>query len=135
MAFIIKNKFPIDLNKRKIVGFSLPFSGNVVFTPTFTTKEQLKSNLINYFLTNRGERYLNNNFGANLRSFIFESITSGNLIGLKRRIQADLVSYFPYVQIEELNVLQNEEFHMVKIELTYNVVNFGITDSLDLIIQ
>ena len=48
MAYVIKNKFPIDLNKRKAIGFSLPFNGPGVFNPTYTTRDQLKSNLINF---------------------------------------------------------------------------------------
>ena len=135
MAFVIKNKFPIDLNKRKAVGFSLPFSGDAVFTPTYTTKEQLKSNLINFFLTNKGERYLNPSFGANIRSFIFEGITEGNIEMLQTRIQEDVNIYFPNVKIEKINILKNEDYNLIKIEITYNVINFGIEDTLDLILQ
>ena len=43
MAYVIKNKFPLDLNKRKAIGYSLPFNGPAVFKPTYTTKEQLKT--------------------------------------------------------------------------------------------
>ena len=108
MAYRIKNKFPIDLEKRKAVGFSFPFSGDGVFTPTYTTKDQLKSNLINFFLTNRGERYMNPSFGANLRSFVFENIADGNLQVLKNQIQDDISKYFPNVQIYGLNITKNE---------------------------
>ena len=38
---------PIDLNQNKAIGVSLPFDGNVAFNSTFTSKEQLKSNLLN----------------------------------------------------------------------------------------
>ena len=61
MARIIASKYPIDSIGRKAVGFSLPFNGPAVFNPTFTTREQTKSNLINYLLTNRGERVFNPN--------------------------------------------------------------------------
>ena len=135
MAYIIKNKFPIDLEERKAVGFSLPLDGPAVFKPTYTTKEQLKSNLINYFLTNKGERYLNYHFGANLRDIVFEGIVEENLETFKMRIESDLKRYFPQVSIKELNVLGNEDQNLVKIEITYNVVNFGIEDTIDLIIQ
>ena len=62
MARIINSKYPIDSIARKAVGVSLPFNGPAVFNPTFTTREQTKSNLINYLLTNLGERVFNPNF-------------------------------------------------------------------------
>ena len=95
----------------------------------------MKSNLINFFLTNKGERYLNPSFGANIRSFIFEGITEGNIEMLQTRIQEDVNIYFPNVKIEKINILKNEDYNLIKIEITYNVINFGIEDTLDLIIQ
>ena len=41
------------------------------FDPNFQTKDAIKNNLINYFLTNPGERPGNPLFGAGLRNFIF----------------------------------------------------------------
>ena len=52
MAFNIRKIDPIDLQPRKAVGVSLPFSGKAVFNSTFQTKDAIKTNLINYFLTN-----------------------------------------------------------------------------------
>ena len=135
MAFIIKNKFPIDSDKRKAVGFEIVFNGPAVFKPTYTTKDQIKANLINWFLTNRGERYMNPNFGANLREIIFEGIIEENLNVLKQRLQNEIKILFPLVKIMELNILQNEDQNQIKIEITYNVVNFGIDDTIELILQ
>ena len=39
MAFEIKKIDPIDLQPRKAVGVSLPFSGKAVFNQTFETKQ------------------------------------------------------------------------------------------------
>ena len=80
MAQIISNKYPIDSEARKAIGFSLPINGNAVFNPTYQTKDQIKANLINYLLTNRGERVFNPNFGADLRSLLFNNIV--NIISL-----------------------------------------------------
>ena len=135
MAFVIKNKFPIDLNKRKAVGFSLPFDGPAVFNPTYTTKEQLKSNLINYFLTNTGERFLNPSFGSNLRNTLFEGIVQDNLDTLQKRIKENLQQFFPIVDVENIEILSNHDQNQIKFTLTYSVVNFGIEDTIDLILQ
>ena len=47
MARIIQSEFPIDLTPSVAVGYGFPLDGNAVFIPTFTTREQLKANLVN----------------------------------------------------------------------------------------
>lgn len=134
MAFRIANKYPIDTKARKAVGVSLPFSGTAVFNSTYTTAEQLKSNLTNYFMTDPGERYMNVNFGAGLKSRIFEQLTDGNFDLLKMQLQNDVVSFFPMLTVENLEVYGNEDQNILKIELTYSVRNFNIVDTLDIIL-
>ena len=75
MAFGAQQQFPNDLRPRVGIGVDLPFSNGNGFTPNFTTQEAIKYNLINFFLTNPGERPGNPQFGGGLRKFIFESIT------------------------------------------------------------
>ena len=67
MAFGAVQKFPNDTRPRVGIGVSLPFSSGGVFTPNYTTKEAIKNNLINFFLTNVGERPGNPEFGGGLR--------------------------------------------------------------------
>ena len=92
MAEIISKSFPIDYNYRKAVGFALPMDGNAVFRPTYTTRDQIKSNLINYMLTNKGERGFNPNFGSNLRALLFEQIDDGDLDDLLEVIQLNITA-------------------------------------------
>lgn len=135
MAVRIANKFPLDSKARVAIGVSIPFSGDAVFNSTYTTKDQIKSNLINYFMTGRGERYMNPTFGGGLRDFLFEQLVTQNFEFIKERVQSDLRNMFPNIVVGELDVYGNEEQNILKVELTYQVVNFGITDNLSLIIQ
>ena len=57
------------------VGVNLPFSTPQCFQSNYTSKDALKANIINYFLTEPGERCDNPTFGGGLRSFIFEQIS------------------------------------------------------------
>ena len=75
MAFNVQRINPLDLQPRKAVGVSLPFSSNSVFNSTYTTQDALKANLVNHFLTEKGERYLNPDLGAGLRRLLFDQIT------------------------------------------------------------
>jgi phage baseplate assembly protein W len=132
MAFGAKKIFPIDTKPGTGVGIGLPFNAPAVFRTTYTTKESVKYNLINFFLTNQPERYLNPTFGGNLRRFIFEQITTNNLDGLKENIQLQLGSYFPNVVVASLNVYSIPEENQVIVELTYNIRETGIVDTIQL---
>jgi phage baseplate assembly protein W len=135
MAFRIANKFPIDTKARKAVGVSLPFSGTAVFNSTYTTADQLKSNLINYFMTDPGERYMNPNFGAGLKATLFEQLNQNNYDLLQEVIQQDLQTQFAQVEIDDLTVYGNEDQSILKVELTYSVKKFGIQETLDVTLQ
>ncbi len=76
MAFDAQQIYPIDFNKSAAVGIDIPFNAPGVFRSNYTTANAIKNNLINYFLTNPGERPLNPTFGGGLRDFIFQQITN-----------------------------------------------------------
>jgi len=86
MPFDAQQIYPIDFDKSAAVGVNLPFSAPAVFFPNYTTKEAIKNNLINYFLTNQGERPLNPSFGGGLRAFVFEQIATDNYIKCRNNI-------------------------------------------------
>ena len=132
MAFGAKKIFPIDTRPGTGVGVGLPFNAPAVFPITYTTKEAVKNNLINYFLTNKNERYLNPTFGGNLRAFIFEQITSGNLDYLKEDIQNQIGLYFPSVIVARLDVVEYPDINQVIVTLKYTIADTNISDQLDI---
>jgi len=132
MAFGAKKIFPLDTKPSVGVGVSLPFNAPAVFKTTYTTQESIKYNLINFFLTNQPERYLNPLFGGNLRKFVFEQITLNNLNLLKQNIQESLNLYFPNVVVEALNVLPNTDNNQVDVTLKYSILDTGINDTIQI---
>jgi len=102
MARILQNRYPIDSVERKALGFGFPLNGPSVFVPTFNTREQTKANLINYLLTNKGERVFNPDFGADLRNLLFQNIEDNTTNELKEIIQNDINVFFPQVKIEQI---------------------------------
>jgi len=135
MAFGEKKIFPIDQRPGTAVGISIPFNAPGVFYSTYTTKDAIKNNLINFFLTNQTERYLNNQFGANLRAFIFEQITSDNLDGLKENIQFLINQYFNNIRVEKLDILEYPDVNEINVQLTYSIINTGVTDQVSITFQ
>jgi phage baseplate assembly protein W len=135
MAYGAKKIFPVDKKPRVAIGVSIPFNQPGVFGQTYVTKDSIKTNLINYFLTNKNERYLNPNLGGNLRAFIFEQITTGNIDFLKEDIQTQISNFFPSVIVTSLNILQNADTNSIIVELYYNIADTGINDNLQLEFQ
>jgi phage baseplate assembly protein W len=132
MAFGAKRIFPIDTKPGTGIGVNIPFNTPGVFKSTYLTKDAIRNNLINYFLTNRNEHYLNPDFGGNLRNFIFEQISNNSLESLKEDIQTQLGLYFPNVNILSLDILSNPDSNEIIVEFKYNILNTGITDELSI---
>lgn len=135
MAQIIQNKYPIDLDARKAVGFGFPLNGDAVFVPTYETKDQIKANLINYLLTNKGERVFNPNFGADLRALLFESIDDSSLDILQANIESSIAERFPQIKVKEIDFKNQEDRNTINFTLTYEISLFGVTDTLDILLQ
>ena len=132
MAFGEQQIFPIDFNESAAVGINLPFNGPAVFQSNYQTKDVIKTNLINFFLTNPGERFLNPSFGGGLRSFIFEQITNGNTNFLTRDIETKLNVFFPTIKVENLEVIKFEDNNTIQIKLKYSIINTNINDNLEI---
>jgi phage baseplate assembly protein W len=132
VAFNPRKIFPIDTKPGTAVGIAIPFNAPNVFFQTFTTQDAIRNNLLNFFLTNQTERYLNNQFGANLRAFIFEQISSDNISFLKENIQSLISKYFTNIKVEKLDVLEYPDNNEINVQLTYSIINTGITDQVQI---
>ena len=130
MAFEIKKIDPIDLQPRKAVGVSLPFSGKAVFNQTFETKQAVKTNLINYFLTSRGERYLNPTFGNRLQNLLFEQLTQDKVTEINELVKNDLELFFPKVEPLQINTLGNADRNTISFSLKYRLRDTDIEDEV-----
>ena len=132
MAFGAKQIFPVDLNPRRAVGVDIPFTGEVAFTPNYLTKDAIKNNLINYFLTNPGERPGNPTFGGGLRKFIFTQIEQNNLDFIKEDIQDKINQNFSNILVNSIQILENTDFNSINVIINYSIPNTDINDELQL---
>jgi phage baseplate assembly protein W len=132
MAFGAKKIFPIDTKPGTAVGVAIPFNAPATFFPTYTTQDAIRNNLLNYLLTNTTERYLNNDFGGNLRQFIFEQISSNTISDIKDIVQQLIQTYFPNIKIDKLDILQYPDTNEINIQVYYTIINTGITDQVQI---
>ena len=122
---------PLDLQKNIAIGVSLPFNGpSGPFNKTYSTKDQIKSNLINLVLTNKGERVFNPEFGADIKRVLFEGITE-EITPLLQRLIIDSASIFvPEVVISEILVTQNPDNNSLSVNIKYNLIISGTSDEI-----
>lgn len=117
-------EFRVDSSKRnpnRGLGIRLPFSNYNVFTLNYTTKDQIKSNLTNYMLTNKGERVFNPDFGANLRNLLFDQ--NSDFTDAKEVLLDDLGIYFPMITVTGLDFIPDINRNILNIKLTYSINN------------
>ena len=130
MAFNVRVIDPLDLQPSKAVGVALPFSGGAVFNSTYETKDAIKANLINYFLTNKGERYLNPNFGSDVRRLLFDNIDQQKLEEVREIIIRDVDLYFPKVIPSKIEVVADPDHNTVTFYMRYSIDSTNIQDEL-----
>ena len=117
---------PLDLQKNIAIGVSLPFNGPGVFNSTYTTKDQIKSNLVNLLLTSTGERVMNPNFGTELKRFLFEGITDSNSEILKNSVLNSIAIYIPEITVINIIIQPNTDYNSIDLNIDY-VVNISQT--------
>jgi phage baseplate assembly protein W len=110
---------PLDLQKNIAIGVSLPFDGPGVFNSTFTTKDQIKSNLVNLLLTDVGERVMNPTFGCNLRRFLFEGITENNLNALINSLSDSIRVFIPEITVTSIDIAPNTDYNTISLSVNY----------------
>ena len=121
MAYRVPNRTQEDISARTAIGISIPFSK--LFNQTYTTREAVKSNLINYLLTDKGERPLNPLFGSDIKKALFNPIVKDTLDGLEIQVREGIESLFPLVDIKNLVITPLADFNQTNIALTYSVFN------------
>jgi phage baseplate assembly protein W len=110
---------PLDLQKNIAIGVSLPFNAPGVFYSTYTTKDQIKSNLVNLLLTSIGERVMNPNFGCELKRFVFEGISENNISDLKISINNSISLYIPEITVSSIDVISNKDNNLIDVTVSY----------------
>ncbi len=130
MAYNLRNINVLDLRPSTGVGVALPFSSPSVFTTVYTTKEQLKYNIINFLLTDPRERVFVPRFGAGIRQTLFEQISTETLDKLEAQIRTGVENYFPNVSITTLDVGGNPDSNLIVIQFSYTIVNTRESDNI-----
>jgi phage baseplate assembly protein W len=131
MAYRIETKFIVD-TEDKSVGVSDCFTkgNNGYFAVNYTTKEQIKSDLRNLILTNRGERLMQPEFGCNLRQALFEQIDEGGGVYtyIQTEIETAIARWLPFITVENVSVFSDDnskDNNSIQVQLNYRLAFAG----------
>ena len=112
--------------KKKEIGIGLEFLPNSVFTSTYTTNQSTKNQLINYLMTNPGERPFDPYFGAGLKGLVFEQ--NVDLDSLEDSLKEGIENNVQNITVKNITV--NGQNNTINIKINYSVNN--ITDELNI---
>lgn len=113
---------PIDVGQPKGIGISILFNNETsVFNTTTSTKEQVKSNLVNYILTDKGERFFDPTFGGNLRASLFEPDTTFDSVAAT--LEQEIYAYVPNIIIRNITIKKFSDQNIVNLVLDYSINN------------
>jgi phage baseplate assembly protein W len=122
---------PLDLQKSRRIGISLPFNKTTgVFSSTFSTKDQTKSNLINLLLTAKKERVNNPEFGSDIWKSLFEPMTDTLINTIKERTLTSINTYIREIIVTSMDIIPNPDVHSVSIAISYKFKISGDTDRI-----
>ena len=126
---------PRDLDKNRAIGISLPFNAGGVFKSTYSTKDQIKSNLINLLLTLRGERIENPEFGTNLLRLVFEQLDDQLYPTIQDEISSSVSRFIPEITLLNIVLTPNIDSNTIFIEIDYKLNNSGQQDNIIIALQ
>jgi phage baseplate assembly protein W len=86
--------------------------------------------LINFLLTDKGERVLNPDFGIGLRSLLFEQATQDTKDQIDYLIRKGIADWFPELVVNTLTITTTPDTNTVTIYMKYNVNQTNIQDEL-----
>ena len=113
----IKRKNPLDVNKNVTIGVAFPLDETNMFVGTPTTKEQVKTNLINLLLTKKGERVNHPEYGVALQDYLFEQEINTEL--LFEEIFNQIQFYIPEITLVDTDIDFIPDEHTLNIKVTY----------------
>lgn len=129
MSIKIGNIPALDFEENTGIGLAVPFKSYAIsgsdslFKINYTTADQIKYNLVNYFLHMKGERIFNPNFGSVINNFVFEQIEETNISVLEKEIRSEISLMFPQIQVTSINIDPDPEYHLITIQIFYSVFN------------
>ncbi len=126
MAVRLGRKVVIDTEEYNdyAIGITLPIQiGNTAFNQSFTTKEQVQSNLKNLLFTKKGERLMQPDFGCGLQELLFQQNDDNLEEQIEDVINSAVETWLPYITINSINIVSDaaqKDVNRINVSVTYS---------------
>jgi len=124
---------PLSINGNTTIGVAFPLDDINMFSGTQTFKEQVKSNLLNVLLTDRGERVNQPQFGIGLKNLLFEQNIDEE--SLKEKISYQIGIFIPEIELVDLQSEFIDAENLLYLSITYLFKLDGTEDTIQLNFQ
>lgn len=140
MAVVLGQKKVLDTKEYNdyAIGITLPLQiGDTAFNQSFTTLEQVKTNIKSVLLTKKKERLMQPLLGSGLQEILFEQNTTDIEAKIEDTVVETLNIWLPYVNVDSIIVERDDSTIdsnriNVSLQFTYNnntnleTLTFGI---------
>ena len=117
-----------DNNPNIKVGIDLPIRRDDIedgwFASTKTTIEAVKNNIINLLNTNQGERLMQPTLGLDLRSLLFEQMTTETIMSVQNKILDTFQRWLPFVEVRDIrinNEAVEDNLNQIRVNIIFNI--------------
>jgi|TARA_R100000315_G_C5218928_1_gene131260 phage baseplate assembly protein W len=117
-----------DNNPNIKVGIDLPIRRDDIedgwFASSKTTIEAVKNNIINLLNTNQGERLMQPTLGLDLRSLLFEQMTTETIMSVQNKILDTFQRWLPFVEVRDIrinNEAVEDNLNQIRVNIIFNI--------------
>lgn len=114
---------------KRELGISVQFLVGSVFQSTYTTKDVTKNQLVNYILTNPGERFFNPTFGSGIREYLFEQ--ADDLSVIEENLKEGINQNVENITVNDITAVQDNNTVYITLSYKINNINDELTISLE----
>lgn len=124
---------PVKINLNPSTPLKLSNNKSDLFVMNTDLGDAIADNLKNLLLTNRGERVMEPDFGANLKSILSEFGTAGFEGEVMTRIKTSVAKYLPYVSLQQMKLekipsLRSSGLVIIQIEIMYGIAKANLSN-------
>ena len=122
---------PLYANKNVAsIGVALPLNSTNMFEGTPTTREQVKTNLLNLILTEKGERINHPNYGLGVKNLLFEQGIDHEQ--MEENIHSQIMIYIPEIELIDTTVSTSKDQHTIQIKISYSITDSSLVDAIQI---
>lgn len=129
---------PLERKVKPYKDISLSFGINPLNSDLIDLKniDAINRSIQNLILTNRGERFFNQNLGSSITGLLFESVNRITAKSIETAIIDTFRLYEPRVNIIELEVTPNDDEYTYNVKIVYEIIGiFADAQQLTFVLQ